>query len=644
LAAHYDSAAVGPGASDDGAAVAAMVEVARIVGARGGLRNDLVLLVTDGEEDGLLGADAFVREHPLAHKGGVVLNWEARGVGGPSLMFETSPGNSELVSLFTEAVPHPRGDSSMVEIYRMLPNNTDFTTLSAAGFAGLNSAYIEGASRYHTADDSIANLDRGSLQHHGENMLHLTDAFGDADLATLASGHDATYFRLFGMMITYSDALVWPLAVAAVLAVAALVGVAARRRVASVPRVLLGAVSALLPLALSVLLAQGLWILLVGLRPGYDAMGGLLHRPLAYQAALAALAGLALLGWYLLLRRRLGPAALAIGALMWPAALGVVCAAWAPGASFLFALPACFAALGGLVALLAARFAAWPVVAVTAGALISTALLPVLARNAFNGLGLALGGVATACIALFGLTLLPIVELLFPSPTHGISRRAATAVPLIAVVSVAGLVGTGLAVDRFDARNPERTHLAYVLNADTGTAAWVSAEDEPTEWTARHVHSRDVDALPPGYARGELWTGPATPITAEGPEVSVRARDGDAVTVHVASKRAASSLVLRIDHRIVEATAVAPGAAPLTVPVNGTRANTWPGEIRFRDLPPEGVDITLRAPGADRVRITAIDETFGLVDAPGLHPRPPGTVASTREDGDLIAAARTYEV
>jgi hypothetical protein len=644
LAAHYDSAAAGPGASDDGAAVAAMVEIAQMLSGQGRLRNDLVLLITDGEEDGLLGANAFVREHPLARKGGVVLNWEARGVSGPSLMFETSKGNSELVSLFTDAVPHPRGDSSMVEIYRMLPNNSDFTALSQAGFAGLNSAYIEGASRYHTADDSIANLDRGSLQHVGENMLRLTGAFGDADLPTLTSGHDATYFRIFGMMITYSDALVWPVAILAVLLVAALVLVARRRRLASVPRILLGAASAVLPLALSVVLAQGLWILLVGLRPGYDAMGGLLHHPMAYQAALAAFAGLALLGWYLWLRRRLGPAALAIGAMMWPAVLGVVCAALAPGASFLFALPALFGALGVLLALLPVRFAAWPVVAMTLGALIPAALLPLLARNAFNGMGLALGGVGTACLVLFGLALLPIVELLFPSPARGVGRRTAIAVPLTAAVLAVGMVGAGLAIDRFDAKNPERTHLAYVLNADTGTTAWVSGEAEPTEWTGKHVNSREVGTLPPGYARGTLWTGPATPIVAEGPELSVRARDGDTRTVHVASRRAASSLTLRIDHQIAEATATAPGSAPVTVNVTGTRANTWPAEIRFRDLPPEGVDITLRTPGADRVRITVIDETLGLADAPGFQPRPAGVVASTREDGDLVAVVRTYEV
>ncbi|CAL9464133.1 hypothetical protein SUDANB95_02684 [Actinosynnema sp. ALI-1.44] len=370
-------------------------------------------------------------------------------------------------------------------------------------------------------------------------------------------------------------------------------------------------------------------------RPGYDLMGGLLHRPLAFRITLAALAATALLGWYVLLRRRLGPAALAVGALVWPALLGVVCAAAAPGASFLFALPALSAATGALLAM-----SRWPAVALTLGALVPAALLPALARNLFNGVGLAFGGAGAVCLVLFGLTLLPVIELLMPT-TAG---RATAAVPLTAAALSVALAGTGLAADDFDGQHPRRSHLAYVLDADSGEASWVSGEAEPTDWTREHVRDRDVSRLPQGYARGDLWTGPAEPMPVEGPKVEVRAHNGDTVTMHVTSRRSATSLVLRIDHRIDQATATAPGAPPATLSVTGARARTWPGEVRFRDLPPEGVEITVRTPGTSRIRVTAIDETHDLSDAPGFRPRPADTVASTREDGDLIAVARTYEL
>ena len=85
LAAHYDSVPSGPGASDDGSGTVTLVETARALKAGPPLRNDVIFLITDGEELGLLGAQAFVSEHPWVKDGGLVLNFEARGACGPSL-------------------------------------------------------------------------------------------------------------------------------------------------------------------------------------------------------------------------------------------------------------------------------------------------------------------------------------------------------------------------------------------------------------------------------------------------------------------------------------------------------------------------------------------------------------------------------
>ncbi|MEV4224906.1 M20/M25/M40 family metallo-hydrolase [Nonomuraea sp. NPDC049725] len=643
IAAHYDSAAMGPGASDDAAAVAAMLETVRALG-DAELRNDLVFLMTDGEEDGVLGAEAFVREHPLGRAGGVLLNWEARGVSGPSLMFETSRDNAGLVETFADAVPHPRGDSMMVELYRLLPNNTDFTPMTEAGFSGMNFAYIQDSSRYHTADDSLAFLNRGSLQHHGTNMLALARALGGADLPALAAGHDVTYFRFFGFLITYPNALVWPLAGLAVAAVAALALLARRRGLLSLPRTAVGALSGVVPVALSAVLAQGLWEVLVAVRSDYYGMGGLLHRPEAFRAAVAVLVALAVLGWYLALRRRVGPAALAIGALAWPALVGAGCAQIAPAASFMFALPALAAALGGLGALLL-RGAVWRVAAITAGAVVAAALLPALALTAFDGMGLALGGVSAVTLALFGLTALPLVELWLPEPGARLGRPVAVGVPAVAAGLAAALVAGGLAVDDFDAANPRRTHLAYVMDAETRVAGWVSGDLDPPAWTRRYVSGRDTAFLPPGYARGELWTGRAPAVDARGPRVTVLSRDGDTYRLKVVAGKGARSITLRTERPITEAGAGVAGARPVTVPVTGARAKTWPGEVRFRGLPESGAEITLRVPGAEAgFRLTAISETDGLSSVPGFAPRPPGLIPATREDGGIVAITRTYRL
>ncbi|TDD14596.1 M20/M25/M40 family metallo-hydrolase [Nonomuraea diastatica] len=644
IAAHYDSAAMGPGASDDGASVAAMLETVRALRGSPGPRNDIVLLMSDGEEDGVLGAEAFVREHPLGKAGGVLLNWEARGVSGPSLMFETSANNARLVETLADAVPAPRGHSAMVELYRLLPNNTDFTPLTKAGFTGMNFAYIQRSSLYHTAGDSIANLNRGSLQHHGSNMLALARALGDADLRTLVSDHDVTYFRALGTMITYTGQLVWPLAVLAVVAVAGLALVARVRRLLSLPRLAVATVSVVVPLVASVALAQGLWELLVAWRPAYDLMGGLLHSPRPYQAAIAVLCALAVLGWYVLLRRRVGPAALTVGALAWLAGLGLLCARFAPGASFLFALPALLGALGWLAAV-QFRMPAWARTAVAMpGPVTAAMVLPSLAGNVFDGMGLALGGVSALVLALFGLIAVPSVELFLPDLATRPKRATVLAVPLTALFLAAGLVAAGLVVDDFDADQPQRTHLAYVMDAVTRTAHWVSADAEPAQWTRRYVSGHDTSALPPGYARGTLWTGPAPAIAAESPRADVLAHSRDTLKLRVTVGKGTRSVTLRLDQPIIHATASAGRFGSARVPVTGTRAGTWPSEIRFRGIPAQGVQITIRIPDKDRIRLTVIAETDGFAAVPGFVPRPPGLVAATREDGDLTAVTRSYSL
>lgn len=637
LAAHFDSSEKGPGAADDGAAVAAMLETVRAVGQP---RNDLVVLITDGEEEGLLGAEAFVREHPLGQDGGVLLNFEARGVRGPSLMFETSRDNAALAELFTDTAPNPRGDSSMVEVYRLLPNNTDFTVFAANGFEGLNFAFIEGAARYHTEGDSIEHLDRGSLAHHGENMVALTRELGGADLTTLSADNDDTYFRVLGLSVSYPNGAVWPLAVLALLLVVALTWLARRWRLATASGVLVGAATAVVPLLVAFGLGQGLWSVLVWLRPTYDVAGGLLHRPVAYHAAMIGLGLLALLAWYLPLRRRLGPVTLAIAGLVWPALLGIPCAVFAPGAAFLFTVPVLLAAAGAIVALAVDR-PLWSVVAVGLGLVVATALLPYFGYMVFVAVGLELGGAGSLFVVLFGLFALPVVELLVP-------ERRVVLVPAGVVLLSVALAGVGLVVDTRDADHPAPTHLAYVLDADTGRAHWVSEEVDATDWTGRYVTgdgiSTGTSGLPPGFADGEMLTGDAPQIDVEAPEAELVSRDGDTLTVLVTSPRGAPHVTLRVSEPITEVTAAlhdTEGSDPVTVAVEDTRTGTWPGEIRFRDLPPEGVELTIRT--AAEVRLTVFDESPGLEDVPEFEPRPSDLVAGPQHDGDVVCVARTYE-
>jgi Zn-dependent M28 family amino/carboxypeptidase len=165
LVAHYDSVPASPGAGDDAAAVAALLETLRALRSSPPVTHDVIALFTDGEEAGLIGSAAFVSEHPWARDVGMVLNFEGRGTGGPSFMFETAVGNLDAVSVLRH-VPEAVANSLSVTVYRYLPNDTDLSELTVLGQPALNFAFIKRSRAYHTAQDDLTHLDAGSVQHH----------------------------------------------------------------------------------------------------------------------------------------------------------------------------------------------------------------------------------------------------------------------------------------------------------------------------------------------------------------------------------------------------------------------------------------------------------------------------------------------
>ncbi len=186
--AHYDSVGAGPGIGDDLSGVAALLEVARALKARGGTGRDVIFLIDDAEESGLLGAAAFTQHHPWAADVGAVINLEARGTSGPSRMFETGPGNAALVEALADVVTRPSTSSVSVEVYRRMPNDTDFSVWRRLGVPGLNFAFIGDVARYHTPLDDLEHLDPRSLQHHVTNAMEAVLALDQAPLPARPSG------------------------------------------------------------------------------------------------------------------------------------------------------------------------------------------------------------------------------------------------------------------------------------------------------------------------------------------------------------------------------------------------------------------------------------------------------------------------
>jgi hypothetical protein len=653
LVAHYDSVQTGPGGNDDAAGVSTILEVARALSTGPRLRNDVVLVLTDAEEACLCGAQAFVDQNPLARdalaKDGIVLNIEARGSSGPPVMFETSRNNADLVDLYGHT-PKPVGMSFAVEVYRRMSNDTDFTPFREAGFAGLNSSYIDGAAVYHSPTDLPSAMDRGSLQQHGDNALYLARKLGDRDLRALTAGGDATYFPVPGGQLTYPGWLVWPVAILALLAVLALGALARRRGLVTDRRLRGGFVLILIPMVLVPALAQAFWIVLELIRPGYTAEPIDPYDPLWYRLGVVAITAAVVFGWYALFRRRLGPAALAIGALGWLALLGLALAALAPGGSYLVALPALGGAVTGIVAiLLRGRWAA--LVAVIVGAAVAVVVLLPTIVLFFPALGMALAAAGGFFTLLLALALLPIVDLLHPEAggQRGMdalrARRRGALPALIAMLAVIVFAAIGLRADRFTPAHPAPTQLMYALDTDNGRAQWLSTESAPQKWTAQYVSGdpKPVTDELPAFGAEKVLAGPATATALPAPGLTLlndTTAGGDrTLTLRLQPQRAVRLVSLHVGADTVVTSATVGGRV---LPTTKTAGGQWGFGFVFNAPPPSGVDVALTVRGAGPVKLRAMDASDGLTALPGFKPRPADVGILGSHSSEMVAVTHTY--
>ena len=195
LLSHYDSVPEAPGAADDGLGVAVSLEAARVLAAREARRHTLFVLVTDGEESGLMGAAGLLTDRDVMNRLQAYINIEATGSGGTSMLFEAGPGNGWIVKPWARSAPHPRGASYAVEIYHRLPNDTDFSILKRRDVPGLNFAAIGDSYPYHTARDTPDRLSDDTLRTTGENTVATAIALDALDLSA-RSAADQTFFDI----------------------------------------------------------------------------------------------------------------------------------------------------------------------------------------------------------------------------------------------------------------------------------------------------------------------------------------------------------------------------------------------------------------------------------------------------------------
>nr|QEO74493.1 acetylornithine deacetylase [uncultured bacterium] len=642
VAGHYDSVGTSSGASDDGAAVAAMLETARALKAGPPLRNDVILLFTDAEEVGLLGAEAFVREHPLAKGLGLILNFEARGSRGPSIMFESSPRNGRLIEEFGRAAERPIATSFSYEVYKRLPNDTDFTVLRETGAAGLNFAYIDDYTHYHTPLDDAERIDEGSLQHHGSNALSLTRHFGNLDMRGEAAG-DAVYFDLLGLLLVR-----YPAALAVVLAAltaALFVGVAVlgfRRGLLSWGR-LLGASAGFLlcPVAAAVGVSLAWWAVTL-VHGNYRLMPlGVPYNGHLYLVGFAALTVCLTSALIAVFARKLGAANAALGALVWWLILTAVTAVLLPGGSYLFSWPLLFSLVGA-----GYYFYSRPEGALPAKLLAVLILTPmpavVLLAPTIYHLGVALplmmSGALMILVALaMGLLVLQVAA---------VARVSGWVLPAASLLVFLGLLIAGGLTSDFNERRPGLNSLFYGLDADSGRAIWGSADAAPDSWTARFLTGDSGPAaaefLP--LASNKFLGGPAPAAPLPAPEITLLGDQPDGgdrrLRLRVTSPRRASIISLYID-RGTEVRGLSVNGKRVEAPAAPARS---PWAFRYFALPEEGIELEIGLKPGQPLRIKAVDQSYGLPELQGapVGARPGSLIPAPYQFTDSTLVSRTF--
>ena len=684
LMSHYDSTPWAPGAADAGAGVVSVLEAARIAAATdpASRKRDLIVLLSDGEEFGLFGARGFFERDPLAKWVGTVLNFESRGSRGPALMFQTGPGNAGLIRLLARG-PAPAANSYAQEIYKRMPNDTDFTVSLAARRPGLNFAFVDGYFDYHSPTDTPRNLSPETLQHLGDQAVNATIALL-ASPAPAAGGGDLHYMNFTGKAFFFYPPWV-DIAALALATLLSLVAFVRARRAGSVKTL------ATLRAALGTLVALGsaaavVWSVAAAVRAGFWP-GAMLRAVAAHQTpwfvawallgggvAIAVLASatrsglhwraalllamvaslpalraggvflpgatLALLAW-LLLRRPVAAVAMAWGARLLGFVLAWALAVAMPGAANLLVWPLLAFSIAAILAGRegAARGAPARATAVVVP-IVAVVVAAVILGDFARSLDLALGA---------GLPAVGVVPML-----------------LLVALSIASwqgprarLVGTGLAISGavlaialslqhpFDARYPRPSGVFVLEDRLLGADCLASIDASVDDWQ-RGVMGEAARPLKRNHFAPEVWRetrcAPLGSRTAALPRVLPPTIE----TLWVVPSGEAGVRRLQLRLRTAGGRDRLDLYLPKGVDVRGAQVNgralpvppedgfeDWPRRLRAFALPDEDVTLGLDiGPGALPDALLAVSREQGLPPALRLPPRPTGSMSQTHDYAD----------
>ncbi|CAN6249394.1 unnamed protein product [Urochloa humidicola] len=173
VSSHIDTVSTTEGAGDCSSCVGVMLELARGVAQWAhGFKSGVLFLFNTGEEEGLDGAHSFITQHHWRNSVRFAIDLEAMGISGKSTLFQGT--DHWALESFAAVAKYPSAQIASQDVFRSgaIKSATDFQIYQeVAGLPGLDFAYTDTTSVYHTKNDKMKLLKPGSLQHNGDNML-----------------------------------------------------------------------------------------------------------------------------------------------------------------------------------------------------------------------------------------------------------------------------------------------------------------------------------------------------------------------------------------------------------------------------------------------------------------------------------------
>jgi hypothetical protein len=523
-------------------------------------------------------------------------------------MFETSDGNAALIDVMQE-VESPTATSLAYEVYKRMPNDTDFTVFRAAGMAGLNFAFVGDVAHYHTPLDDLRHLDARTVQHQGASVWAVTRALANRELSDL-HGDDAVYLDVWGLtLLSAPVSAVVPGSIVLLLGVLAMVAVLRRRAGLSWRALGWGMLAALGGIVVTAVAAMLTDRLIVGLAehptPWYA-------NPLPQRYALVV--ALVLVGgaWIVPVGRRAGVVATLVGVTLAWSGLGLAVALSIRGAAPFALLPT----MALLASLMLVAF-----VRPSAGRNVVVLGLPTLVTGALwipLGLGLEQTLGFAAAIAVVAPWIMSLTAVAPDAVARSEGRSLRWWHGLVGLLAWAAVVVVAARVEPYDEDHPRRLSVAHMTDATAGTAQLLAhPAGEPLPEAIRKVASfgDPIDASTPLIRAA--WSAPAEPSERPPPQLEVlEEQQGDGgrrVKIRLQSPRGADRIALLFPS----------GAAVrgMTVHDQTLAPDDLPAHFDGRQglvvfgVPPQGVEVQLELGAAAPMQVELYDVSIQLTAA-----------------------------